>query len=275
MTAQFDAKKADIKLEDDGIAIDWTTNGDGTLLLGHMGKGWSGQDWTGDAVEMNATIPATDADQVEFGFVQLARANRFEAFYAGRIASEGSIALNYFVAPALKQKILLDGSNKPRDPWYRNPTFGTSRNGRAAGTGDHPGLVVPLKIKNRVRSYVPNYLFHVVMDREFWTIFTARESNGKLTYLAYVQWQLVYEFKIRWSSGIPQRFTNRSAYRVIKDKTMGRPPDTDLQQLLDNPSGERANAIGGFAQKITESGTLPNRNDLESRFITIPEVFWS
>lgn len=277
MAASFDSKQASLVIHDEGVAISWAASADGLSLLGHMGKGWNGQNWNQDAVTTNASIPVTNADQVEFGFVQVARANRFEAFYSGRIASEGSIALNYFVAPALTQKIFLDAGSRPppRDPWYRNPALGISRNSRSAETGDHPGLVVPLQRKNRVCSYVPNFLFHVIMDREFWTLFTARENDGKLTYIAYYQWQLTYEFMIRWSNGTPQPFVNRSRYQVLKSKTIGRPADPDLQAILSNPAGQRANEIGARAQEITEGGSPPNRSDLKSRYMNVPEQFWS
>jgi len=277
MAASFDPKQANLIIHDEGVAIDWAASTDGAFLYGHMGKGWSGQTWAQDALTANASFPASNADQVEFGFVQIARANRFGAWYSGRIASEGSIALNYFAAPALTQSILLDGGSTPppRDPWYRHPAFSLSGNRRSAETGDHPGLVVRLKLKNRVCSYVPNFLFHVIMDREFWTIFTARENDGKLTYLAYYQWQLVYEFMIRWNNGTPQRFINRSHYQLLKSKTLGRPADADLQAILSHPAGQRANEIGTRAQSLTESGAPPNRSDLKSRFMNVPEIFWA
>jgi hypothetical protein len=93
--------------------------------------------------------------------------------------SEGGIALDYFIPPALNAKVLLDGTNSPRDPWYRNPTFSTTRAGkRAADFGDHPGMVVRLGLQNRVRSNVRNFLFHCFMKRGFFTILGARAGRA-------------------------------------------------------------------------------------------------
>lgn len=275
MAASLDPKRIQITIQNQGASPDWATSADDAFLLGHLGTGWSGSDWTADAITATASIPVSNPGQAEFGFVQLARANRFQAYYAGRLSREGSVTLDYFVPPALKQKIMLDGGGSLRDPWYREPISQATPGGRSAKTGDHPGMLVPLKIQNRVCSYVPNYLFHVIMDREFWTILTVREPTAQLNYVGYYHWQLIYEFMIRWHDGRPIKFINRSSLRIVDPKGIGRPPDLDLQALLSNPTGERANAIGNWTLKLTPGGSLPNRRDQSERFANVPDVFWS
>jgi len=241
-------------------------------------EGWSGSDWTGDAITCTATEPIKNKDPsqgVDLGFVQVARGTIFHAFYAGRIPSEGSIGLNFFIPPAFPQSVVLDGSGNTPDPWYRVPRFELAGGGKRLATfGDHPGLVIPLKLSNNVRSQVPNFLFHTYMEREFWTILTAIEA-GKRTYLAYFQWQLRYEFKVRWQASKPQVAANLSSFRIVHNFVLGAPPDSELQSKLNSPTGERANAIGKRCQILTETGAPPNRSDNQHRFPAITDSFWS
>lgn len=280
MSLQIPADKAALTIEDGAVVPDLTLDKFSNRIFGHLTKGWSGSDWTGDALTCKGSVPVSGPESelqgLELGFVQLARATSYQAFYAGRIRKEGSISLNYFIPPAMTSTILLDGTKTARDPWYRNPTFAPAAGGRrAADFGDHPGMVLFLKLSNRKRSSVSNYLFHVFMEREFWTILTARESSGTLHYLSYFQWQVRYEFKVHWINGEPTKRSNSSFYKQIKGKTVGRPPEGELQAMLNNPTGERANPIGRRAQVFTETGHEPNRNELENQFITVPENFWT
>lgn len=250
-----------------------------TFLFGHLTTGFSGSDFSGDALTCLGTVPvsgpAVEVDRLELGFVQVARAVSFQAFYAGRMHSEGGIALDFFIPPALNGKVLLDGSNNPRDPWYRNPTFGTAPGGRrAADFGDHPGMVLRLSLENRVRSNVRNFLFHCFMDREFFTVLTALEPGGRPSYIAHFQWKVRYEFRLKWRGGKPTVLINQSTFRLLKSPTTGRPPEPDLQAVLDAPAGARANAIGKRAELATVTGPKPNRSDNPTRFFTVPEDFW-
>lgn len=250
-----------------------------TFLFGHLTTGFSGSDFTGDALTCLGTVPvsgpAAEVDRLELGFVQVARAVSFQAFYAGRMSFEGGIALNYFFPPALSATVLLDGANNPRDPWYRNPTFGTAPGGkRSADFGDHPGMVVRLSLQNRVRSNVRNFLFHCFMDREFFTILTALEPGGRPNYIAHFQWKVRYEFRVKWRGGKPTVLISQSSFKLLKKPTIGRPPEADLQAMLNAPAGERANVIGKRVEAATVTGNKPNRSDNEERFITVSDDFW-
>jgi hypothetical protein len=112
------------------------------------------------------------------------------------------------------------------------------------------------------------------MDREFFTILTALEPGGKPNYIAHFQWKVRYEFRVKWRAGRAALLVNQSSFKLLKNPTTGRPPETDLQAVLDAPAGERANAIGKRAEAATVTGNKPNRSDNETRFVTVPEDFW-
>jgi hypothetical protein len=70
-----------------------------------------------------------------------------------------------------------------------------------------------------------------------------------------------YEFRVKW------RATGGGDQPVELHllTTTGRPPEADLQALLNAPAGERANSIGKRAEATTVTGNRPNRADNESR----------
>lgn len=279
MAIQIAAGQASLKIDTSLARPDSTYTGNGVFIIGHLTTGWSGTDFVGDAVTCTGTVPvsgpATDVDRLELGFVQIARAKSFVAFYAGRTANEGSIGLDYFQPPALNAKFILDGTKGARDPWYRNPTFAQGLPGtRRAETGDHPGMVVRLSLENRNKSNVRNFLFHCIMDREFWTILTALEAGKKPQYIAHFKWQVRYEFKIRWKDTSAQPPVNLSTVRLIRGQTAGAPDEPELKPILDNPIGERANAVGKRAEATAVTGQPPNRSDNTFRFLSTPDDFW-
>ena len=251
-----------------------------TFLFGHLTTGWNGNDWVADAVTCKATVPVAgpqaETDRLELGFVQIAKATTFKAFYAGRVRKEGSIGLDYFVPPALTRTVLLDGVKNARDPWYRNPLFASAAGGtRTAETGDHPGMVVRLSLENRSVSNVKNFLFHCFLEREFFTILTAIEPAKPPQYIAHVQWRLRYEFKLNWKNEAPLPPNNLSSISVIKRQTAGRPTDADLQDMLNAPGGERANAVSQRVEATTVTGNPPNRSDNKTPFFNMVPGFWT
>jgi hypothetical protein len=280
MGIQIAADKAAMTIASSDAKPDGQFDQNRAFLFGHLTKGWNGNDWVADAITCTATVPVSgpqsELDRLELGFVQVARAVSFQAFYAGRMASEGGIALNYFVPPALASTVLLDGANNPRDPWYRNPTFSTASGGRrSAATGDHPGMVVRLSLENRSRSNVRNFLFHCFMERQFWTVLTALERGGAPRYLAHFEWKLRYEFRVKWKNGSPLPPQNKSTLSIVRGQTPGQPADADVQALLRVPTGERANSIGKRTEAAAVTGNPPNRSDNKTRFFTVPEDFWT
>jgi hypothetical protein len=280
MAVQIASSQAVLTVNDAAAKPDSQISTNQAFLFGHLTSGWNGTDWVADAITCNATVPvsgpAAEVDGLELGFVQIAKATTFKAFYAGRKRSEGGIALDYFVPPALTRTVLLDATKSARDPWYRNPTFATASGGRrAADTGDHPGMVVRTSLENRSVSNVRNFLFHCFMEREFFTILTAIPAGRPLQYIAHFQWRLRYEFKLNWKNAAPLPPTNLSSLRVITRQAAGRPTDPDIQDMLNSPGGERANAVSTRVEAITVTGNPPNRTDNKIRFVTVLQDFWT
>ena len=248
-------------------------------LRGHLTKGWDGSTWKDDAITWRATVPTTlnsaELQSWDFGFVQIAEATKFQSFYSSRIRSEGAISLDYFVPPALMNPVLLDnGERAAPAPWYRTPSGTIVGRGIQSASGDHPGLIVPLTLENRVCSYVKNYLFHVIMDRRFWTVFAARPPKGAIQYIGHFAWRLRYEFKFVWRNDTIKLASNASIVDVPSVGTVGRPTEASIQSLLDSPAGPLANEAGDRAILITESGSPPVRRDLPERFFNTPSDFW-
>lgn len=214
-----------------------------------------------------------------FGFVQIGRVNPGQSFsaifYAGRMRSEGSITVNPNVPPALASPILYDATGSPPDPWFETPTGSFAASRINATWGDHPALKVPLKLRNSGRN-VDNFLFQLIFDREFWTIFTATDPAGKINYIAHFHWQVRYDIELMWRNQDAVLRQNKSVARVIDAKVKGAPANPDLQPLLARPSGDRANKV--YSQAVTQAffgARGPNHTENDKWFMTVPSDFWS
>jgi len=118
-------------------------------------------------------------------------------------------------------------------------------------------------------------IFLVIMDRRFWTVFTAKPPGGDLQYIGHFAWRLRYEFMLKWQNQAAIVPVNRSVLEVPDKGVPGRPTEGAIQAMLSSPAGPRANAIGTRAQAATEAGSDPNRRDLNQRFLNTPPDFWT
>ena len=214
--------------------------------------------------------------RLKLGLVQFARGVTWQAFYAGRTPKEGSIILDFFLPPAMTSTLLLDAANeRTPEPFYRSPV-NIFRSGTASSDwGDRPGMVVFKTLNNRVVSNVPNYLFHAIMDREFVTILTAVSENGAPQYVAFFEWQVRYDFKLKWEGEKLKVALNSSTCSITTPPTAGKPSAAHWQGLLAAPTGERANAVGRHTELQTNNLGPPNRRDLETRFANVHPDFWT
>ena len=233
----------------------------------------------GKALAAGAHVPLGNGPEgTTFGFVQLARANFFGAFYSGRIPSEGSIGVLAHTPPALIKPLMLDASGTPPNPFFSDPASSSFISPKIHSSwGDHPACRVPLTKKNSARSNVDNYLFQVIDDREFWTIFTAQDIGGALRYLAHFHWKVRYEFDFTWAGGKAVLARSKAAISVPERNVKGRPADADLQGLLNAPTGTRANVLFDLALRSAFNGsTGPNRSENPERFMrpVLPPSFW-
>ena len=233
----------------------------------------------GKALNAGAHVPLGNGPEgTTFGFVQLARANFFGAFYSGRIPSEGSIGVLAHTPPALITPLMLDASGTPPLPFFLDPASSSFTTPQMNSSwGDHPACRVPLTKKNSARSNVDNFLFQVIDDREFWTIFTARDLDGTLRYLAHFHWKLRYEFEFVWKDAKAVLRRSSSSLTIPERNVKGRPAEGELQGLLNSPTGVRANVLFDLALRSAfNGGKGPNRSENPQRFVrpVLPTNFW-
>lgn len=282
MPAKILDSQLQLTVSEEGARPDVHINNSVGHVICHLTQGFNPATFPeeqGKAVTAGAHVPLGDGPEgTTFGFVQLVRANFFGAFYAGRIPSEGSIGVLAHTPPALITPLMLDASGKPPLPFFSDPAASSFVASKMHSTwGDHPACRVPLTKKNSARSNVDNYLFQLIDDREFWTIFTAQDPDGSLRYLAHFHWKVRYEVEFKWSGGKAERRRSRSAVTVPERKVTGRPTDGDLQGLLTAPTGTRANVLFELALRSAFfGGTGPNRSE-NPRWFTSPFLtpdFW-
>ena len=234
----------------------------------------------GKALTAGAHVPLGNGPEgTDFGFVQLARANFFGAFYAGRIPSEGSVGVLASTPPALINALMLDATGTPPDPFFLDPATSSFVSPQMNSSwGDHPACRVPLTKKNSSRSNVDNFLFQIIDDREFWTIFTAVDPGAAPRYLAHFHWKVRYEFDFTWVDAKAVLRRSNSSVSVPERNVKGRPTDGELQGLLNAPKGTRANVLFDLALRSALNGaTGPNRSENPQRFTRpiLPANFWA
>ena len=83
-------------------------------------------------------------------------------------------------------------------------------------------------------------IFLVIMDRRFWTVFTAKPPGGDLQYIGHFAWRLRYEFMLKWQNQAAIVPVNRSVLEVPDKGVPGRPTEGAIQAMLSSPAGPRA-----------------------------------
>ena len=249
-------------------------------IITHLTQGFvaaSFPNGQGNALTSGAHVPlGGDPGGTTFAFVQIGRSNFYGAFYSGRIPREGGVAVLAHVPPALPNPVMLDASGDPPIPWFEDPSRTSFDPPKIHSTwGDHPASRIPLKVNNSIASNVPNYLFQYIDDRDFWTIFTAKDPDGTLRYIAHFHWQIRYDFEFTWRNGeaIPRR--SKSFIRIHERNTKGRPAEPSIQPLLSNPVGPRAKVVFTNAINLAFKGPRgPNRGENPRTFWSVPTDFW-
>ncbi|HEX7505408.1 MAG TPA: hypothetical protein VF550_01470 [Polyangia bacterium] len=267
MTVNEDAAKPDVYINPVGHAIF------------HLTQGFNPSDFPQgqrDALTAGAHVPlGGNPGTTAFGFVQIGRLNHFGAYYAGRIAREGSITILVHEPPAMPINVLLDGVGNPPMPFFADLTPNWLPPNIHCSWGDHPASRVPLRQENFLTSRVPNYLYHYLDDRDFWTIFTAQEPGKAPHYIAHFQWKLRYDVKFRWRNGNAIVQQSASSLSIISRKVKGPPKEPDLQSLLITPRGPRSNLLMGDALRRAFSQGSANRQENSNCAPNIiPGDFW-
>jgi len=208
----------------------------------------------------------------KIGVVQLAKLHEGSAFYAGRIRNEGSVSVIF--KNAMPSPLLLD-SRKDRTPFTRPaPQCQLDGNEVTCPTSDHPALKVPKEQRNSGRN-IQNFLFHVLDDREFWSVLTAIDPQGKRQHLAHFHWQISHNVKFNWVGGRPVVASKNSTF-TLHGKAKGPPPDADLQGLLADPQPPQFNEAADQAMLQSFRGARgPNLRENDFWFNNVPPNFFS
>ena len=209
----------------------------------------------------------------QFGFIQLVRVNFMGFFYAGRIKQEGSISILGHIKPALPRAVWLDSDDR-YSPWTRKePRFQFLAPEIKSETGDHPIVSAGWEQPNS-NTNVTNFLFHIVDNREFWSVFTAIDPSGTTHHLAHFHWSVRRDVLFRWRGGKPDVRATQSSFDPLEN-IKGRPKDPDLQALLTNPVGPQYNpSIRQAIDQSMTSGQTPNRRDNPQWFVNVPNDFF-
>jgi hypothetical protein len=277
MAVIVNTASARIAVSDDGAKADCNIR-QNTVIF-HLTQGFDGDAISGNAFTATGHVTVSGAvgdrtDGVEFGFIQITRANTISINFAGRVPSEGSINVQAHVPPAMQNPVMLD-SDTHHSPWTRNaPRFTVVGPAVQGSTGDHPALFVPRKMRNSLKN-VDNFLFHVVDEREFWSIFTALDAKGTRTYLAHFHWLVRYDQKFNWRNGEPHKSTPSSSFRMLERNVKGAPTEQAIAGLLKDPVGPQFNDTA--KQAITTAMLGPrgsNRSENPGWFVNVPHDFF-
>jgi hypothetical protein len=283
MAIRFDTSRVTIAISAPNVKPDVFINSTVGHVICHLTQGFNETSFPtgqGDAFTAAAHMPLIMAptDTLsgwDFGFVQFARANLCRIFYAGRRRSGGSIGVTVHVPPALPSQVALDGFSSASIPWFRDPMLSFARPIVNAGWGDHPGLKVQLKLRNS-NTNTDNLLFQIQDEREFWSIFSAKDPAGTLRYIAHFQWRVRWEFEFNWiGDKVFKRKTN-SSFTIVQRKVDGPPTDTDVVPLLADPKAPRMSDL--FVKALIQAirgARGPNRSENTSWFTTVPRDFFS
>lgn len=240
----------------------------------HLGHGFKKQDpdKSGAAFRIDGQVNLTSTgvpSGVEVAFLQFVRFNFLGIFYAGRKRSEGSIGI--LVHKAMSKNVLLD-SNPPMPPWMSENHFTQVGNLAKNSMGDHPYFHGPKVAPLNEKRGVPNYLFHMVDDRDFWTVFSVLEA-GKFQHLSHIHWHIRHDQKFNWRKNVPVPLAASSSVTFDKP-TLGAPTDPDLKTLLAKPEPPTAKAEFDAARARAVIPPNPHRADNDDRFFNVPQDFF-
>jgi hypothetical protein len=203
----------------------------------------------------------------EVAFLQFARFNFVGLFYAGRKHTEGSIGM--LAHPAMAHTVLTD-ANKTMPPWMSETTFTRDGNVAKNSMGDHPFLQCARQAPNFTTG-VANFLFHMIYNTDFWSVFSVRTADGKFQHLMHLQWHLRQDVRFRWRAGVPQLAHQASRFTADEQATRGPPTEGALQKLLAQPGPPFAtDELKDSLQRAARKPPNPHRSDNPTRFPNVP-----
>jgi hypothetical protein len=243
--------------------------------------------WTATG-RVGVSVGALDGPELaqwNFGFIQFMEIKALNAFYAGRVPSDGGILIAAHQRPALSHTFGRDaaGAIETNPPWTTTDTTGDKTLKRnlvaESRTEDHPQLRVRAQFLNRVTAY-KNFLFRLMDIRKFVVIFSARDPAGNFRHLAHFELNLSYDFDVIWKPVVGDRIpiARRRPEAAITPGIvhLGAPNDPAVRPFLNDPT--TAQRLGttelSGALRAAATGSPPNRNDEKSRIGSPPSDFF-
>ena len=242
--------------------------GDAWHAVGKVGVGVS----PGDAAELA---------QWNFGFIQFQKINALTLYYNGTTRSGGGLVVQVHLPPAMSRTLGRDsGAKDPNPPWLRMGTAGTltvdiAKGVATAETGDHPMVLVATDLQNR-KTVSANYLSQLVDDRQFVTVFSARDPQGVYTHLAHFAWSVVWDFNFVWANSAPRPRPGGPTRFKMGPVVLGAPTDPSVAGFLSNPAAGAK--LGTSEQQAALISSIdappPNRIDSEDPIGNYPDDFY-
>lgn len=225
---------------------------------------------------------AAEVAQWNFGFLQFQKINALALYYNGATRNGGGLVVQAHLPPALGRASGRDsGATDPNPPWLRlgtagNLTVNVAKGVATAEAGDHPMVRVGTQRQNK-KTVSTNYLSQLVDDREFVTVFSARDPQGVYTHLAHFAWSVVWDFNFVWADSQPRPRPGGRTRFTMGPVVLGAPTHPWVVNFLGDPaaafklgtSEQRAALIGAV------SGSPPCRIDSEDPIGSYPADFFT
>ena len=224
------------------IAFDGGPGGD--LVVAHLTKGLDkvNPENSAAALRIDGQVEvAFDASGppkgFEVAFLQFVRFNSLFLAYAGRTRTEGFIVIS--AHKAMPKTVLLD-PNRKMPPWMSEQSFTKAGNLVKNAMGDHPFLHTARQAPNFTTG-MPNFIFRLIDDRDFWSVFSVRDGTGKFQHLMHLHWHVRHSVTFQWRGGTPKLASQASSFTADATPAKGAPAEPALAALLAVPAPPNAN----------------------------------
>ena len=242
----------------------------------------------GDAIKITAVADIlfgpNDAQDWSFNFLQFATLFVRSALWGGRTPNEGSISINFAIAPAFPTNPSLDSTkqfnpfvNLLSSPQSQVPEGQVNRITLTRVMADHPNSKMVLQMPN-LTTKCPNFLFNMRLDLGLTTVFVARDPQNVVHPLASFTWHVIYDANFTWKGNNCTGVMSNGRFD-IGPVTKGPPNlsnDPATAALLKSPKGPFYNDLSKNANTtIANQATPPNYVESAVRDATILANFYT
>ena len=140
--------------------------------------------------------------------------------------------------------------------------------------GQSPFLQSARQIPNFTTG-VPNFIFRLIDDRDFSSVFSVRDSTGRFQHLMHFHWHVSHGVTFRWRGGTPEVASQGSTFSADPSPTRGAPTEPALTALLATPSGPNANdEMKAALPRAAARPPNPFRSDEPTWPVDLPDGFF-